>query len=146
MARVDFYQLSRDPVDKVLPAIARRVLDDGGRLLVVADERALLDRISRGLWEAGPASFLANDHADAPRPEVQPILLAPDCVATNGARNLALADGQWREEALQFERTFYVFDEATIDAARDCWRTLAKADGVTARFWRQEGGKWRQGP
>ncbi len=30
---------------------------------------------------------------------------------------IALADGQWRDEALTFERAFYFFDDATIDAA-----------------------------
>ena len=32
--QVDFYQLTRDPAEKVLPPIAQRVLDGGGRLLV----------------------------------------------------------------------------------------------------------------
>ena len=33
MARVDFYRLTRDPVERVLPAIATRILDGGSRLL-----------------------------------------------------------------------------------------------------------------
>ncbi|MEE2741983.1 MAG: DNA polymerase III subunit chi, partial [Pseudomonadota bacterium] len=36
--QVDFYQLSRDPVEQVLPAIAGRILAMGARLLVVAGE------------------------------------------------------------------------------------------------------------
>ncbi len=79
-------------------------------------------------------------------PQVQPILLAGSCEAANGARMIALADGQWRDEALQFERAFYFFDEASIDDARTSWRTLSKAEGITPRFWKQDGGKWRQGP
>ena len=50
--QVDFYQLSRDPVDKVLPAIAARVLDGGGRLLVVAGDDDRLAALSQGLWSA----------------------------------------------------------------------------------------------
>lgn len=144
--QVDFYQLSRDPAETVIPGIARRVLADGGRLLVVSIERDQLDRISRSLWEAGPETYFANDHADAPMPEAQPILLAGDCAPANGARHVALADGHWREEALRFDRAFYFFDDATITEARSAWRTLSKADGVTPRFWKQDGGKWRQGP
>jgi len=34
--QVDFYQLSRDPVEQVLPAIAGRILAMGARLMVVA--------------------------------------------------------------------------------------------------------------
>lgn len=146
MPQVDFYQLSRDPAEAVLPAIAKKVLEDGGRLLVVSDDPGQLERISRGLWEAGPETYLAHDRAEGPMPGVQPILLGANCVAANGARMIALADGQWRDEALAFDRAFYFFDDATIDGARASWRTLSKADGVTPRFWKQDGGKWRQGP
>jgi len=144
--QVDFYQLTRDPAETVIPAIARRVLDEGGRLLVVSAERDQRDRISRALWSAGPETYLANDHDDAPRPDVQPILLSAACAPLNAARHIALADGHWRDEALDFERAFYFFDEVTIDQARATWRILSKAEDVTPRFWRQEGGKWRQGP
>jgi DNA polymerase-3 subunit chi len=144
--QVDFYQLTRDPAEAVLPAIARKVLEDGGRLLVVSDDPAQLERISRGLWEAGAETYLAHDRAEAPMPQVQPILLSATCTAANGARMIALVDGQWRGEALDFDRAFYFFDDASIDGARTSWRTLSKADGVTPRFWKQDGGKWRQGP
>ncbi|MBO9524958.1 MAG: DNA polymerase III subunit chi [Sphingobium yanoikuyae] len=144
--QVDFYQLSRDPVDQVLPAIAARILGMGGRLLVVADDAASLDRISAGLWAGPPESFLAHGRAGEEREAVQPVLLARECTAANGARHVVLADGIWREEALGFERAFYFFDAVTIDGARASWRALSKREDVTPRFWRQEGRKWVQGP
>ena len=144
--QVDFYQLSRDPAESVIPAIARKILDDGGRLLVVSRDDDQRKRISRALWSAGPETYLANDEAQAPMPQVQPILLSYGCEALNGARYIALADGRWRDEARAFERAFYFFDDATLDEARQSWRVLSKADDVTPRFWRQDGGKWRQGP
>jgi DNA polymerase-3 subunit chi len=145
-ARVDFYQLSRDPVEAVLPQIAARILGENARLLVVSADREQLTRISARLWDAAPESFLANDHVDAPLPEVQPILLSETCAPANGATRIALADGQFRDEALAFERTFYFFDADTIAAARDSWRALAKREDIATHFWRQEGGRWRQGP
>ena len=144
--QVDFYQLSRDPAESVIPAIARKILDDGGRLLVVSGDDDQRKRISRALWSAGPETYLANDEAQAPMPQVQPILLSDACDALNGARYIALADGRWRDEARGFERAFYFFDDATLDEARQSWRVLSKADDVTPRFWRQDGGKWRPGP
>ncbi len=144
--QVDFYQLSRDPVEGVLPAIAGRVLGMGERLLVVSGEADRLDRISDGLWAGPPESFLAHGRAGKAREAVQPILLATDCKPANGARHVAIADGVWRDEALTFERAFYFFDPDTIDGARASWRALSKAEGVEPRFWRQEGRKWVQGP
>ena len=144
--QVDFYQLSREPVEQVLPAIAARVLGLGARLLVVAGEEAQRDRISQGLWAGPPESFLAHGTAGEDGEAHQPILLSDSCAAANGARHVALADGVWREEALGFERAFYFFDAATIEGARASWRALSKAEGVQPRFWRQEGRKWVQGP
>jgi DNA polymerase-3 subunit chi len=144
--QVDFYQLSRDPVDKVLPAIAGRILADGGRLLVVAQELDALERVSQGLWSAGPESFLAHGLAGDGHDGAQPILLSDECDALNGARHVALVDGLWRDAALTFDRAFYFFDAETIDGARQSWRVLSKADGVNPRFWKQDGRKWVQGP
>src|SRR3546814_9465315 len=61
--QIDFYQLSREPVERVLPSIAQRILESGGRLLFVADE-ARLEQISQGLWLAAPETFLANGRAE----------------------------------------------------------------------------------
>lgn len=144
--QVDFYQLSRDPVERVIPSIAQRLLDNGDRLLVVASEEDRLDRISQGLWSAGPDSFLAHDRANCDDPARQPVLLSATCEAGNGARHIALADGIWRDEALQFERAFYFFDDSSVDGARQSWRTLSRKEGVEPRFWRQDGRKWVQGP
>ena len=144
--KVDFYQLSRDPVERVIPAIAQRLLDGGDRLLIVAADEDRLDRISQGLWGAGPDRFLAHDRASCADPGGQPILLSSSCQPDNGARNIALADGLWRDEALQFERVFYFFDDGTVDGARQSWRALSRQDAIEPRFWRQEGRKWVQGP
>ncbi|MGC4251762.1 MAG: DNA polymerase III subunit chi [Sphingobium sp.] len=140
--QVDFYQLSRDPVEQVLPVIAARVLGLGERLLVVAAEPDKLAKISAGLWSGPPDSFLAHGRAGEGREDIQPILLSQSCAADNGARHVALADGRWRDEALGFERAFHFFDADTIEAARESWRTLAKREGVEPRFWRQDGRKW----
>jgi DNA polymerase-3 subunit chi len=144
--QVDFYQLSRDPVEQVLPAIAARILGLGERLLVVSAQTDRLERISTGLWAGASDSFLAHGVAGEGKDAAQPILLTTACDPANGARHIALTDGVWRDEALEFERAFYFFDAETIDGARSSWRALSKRDGVEPRFWRQEGRKWVQGP
>ncbi|MEZ5655982.1 MAG: DNA polymerase III subunit chi [Sphingobium sp.] len=144
--RVDFYQLSRDPVEQVIPAIAQRLLDDGGRLLVVDGREGALGTLSRSLWAWRENSFLAHGQAGDDDAQAQPILLSVADEPSNGARHIALADGEWRDAALSFDRAFYFFDDGTIDAARQCWRDLKGKDGVTSHFWRQEGRKWVEGP
>lgn len=146
MARVDFYQLSRDPAEAVLPLIARATRNAGERLLVVSGDDAQLGLIGDALWERAPEAFLANGRADAAHADRQPILLSGKAEALNGARYIALADGVWRDEADGFERVFLLFGDAGLDGARQCWRMLGERDGVERRFWKQDGGKWREGP
>ncbi|UKK85490.1 DNA polymerase III subunit chi [Sphingopyxis sp. BSN-002] len=149
MARVDFYRLTRDPVERVLPAIATRILGNGDRLLVVAAPAMQRQSIDEALWTLQPAGFLPHGNAGSPDEAIEPILLAGtlDAVPPNGATHIALADGEWREEALAFERTFLLFDNSRIDDARATWRALAARDDVDNRFWKQdENGRWSEGP
>lgn len=149
MARVDFYRLSRDPVERVLPAIAARILGAGDRLLVVAASAMLRQAIDEALWTHQPASFLPHGHAETPDQALEPILIAGglDDTAANGARHVALADGEWREGALGFDRAFLLFDNNRIDDARATWRQLGAADGVEIHFWKQDDqGRWSEGP
>ena len=143
--RVDFYQLSRDPAEAVLPLIARNTLKAGERLLVVSGDEDQLGRISAGLWGRVADSFLAHGFAGEHEAR-QPILLSEDTVPANGARFLAIADGTWRDAQPAFERTFYIFGEETLQGARECWVMLGKRSGIDRRFWKQQGGKWVEGP
>ena len=143
--RVDFYQLTRDPAELVLPALARGTLAAGERLLVVSDDAAQLGRISAALWTRLPDSFLAHGPAGGAHDARQPILLGADVHAGNGARYCAIADGQWREAA-GMARVFLLFPPERIDHARQTWRLLGQRDGVERRYWKQDGTKWVEGP
>lgn len=134
--RVDFYQLSQSPVEEALPALAARMMQAGAPALVVSADIDQLARISDALWAAGD-QFLAHGPAGGPHDARQPILLAENLEATNGARFLALADGQWRDGAEAFERVFLLFGAATIDDARATWRSLDGREGVERNYWRQ---------
>ena len=143
--KVDFYHLTDQSLDRVLPQIAEKVLATGDRLLIVVADDAERGRLDRLLWTCTPDSFLPHAQLGASDDNVQPILLAPDLNAANGARNVALADGIWRPDALDFDRAFHFFDEARIVDARAAWKLLRGRDGVEPRYWKQnEAGRWEQ--
>ena len=144
IVRVDFYQLSRDPAEAALPLIARAAMKAGERMLVVSADEAQLARIGDALWTRLPESFLAHGMAGDKDAARQPILLSTATEPANGAKFLAIADGVWREGP--FARTFYLFDEVTLQAARDCWRMLGEREGIERKFWKQQDGKWVEGP
>ena len=140
---VDFYYLTASPLERVLPSVAEKVVAAGDWLLIAAGAD-LLARLDELFWTYARDSFLPHGRE---RPESQPILLAAEPDAANGATHLALADGRWRDEALGFARAFYFFDESALGEARNAWRSLKGRAGVEARYWKQdERGKWVQGP
>lgn len=143
MARVDFYQLARDPAEALLPVLAEKTLGSGARMSVAADDAGLRARLSEALWRR--EGFLAHGEAGAGDEDRQPILLGAELSAANGAHFAAIADGRWRDAALGFDRAFYLFDDATLDAARAAWRAL-KPGGAELHYWRQEGRRWIEGP
>ena len=140
--QVDFYQLAGTPPEQVIASIAEKVLDSDGRLLVVAEDEAFLGKLDRMLWDQGSDSFLPHGLAGGAEDARQPVLLSTSPDAPNQARNMLIADGTWREAALSYDRSFYLFDQSTLEGARLAWKLLAGRDGVERRYWAQEAGKW----
>ena len=143
--QVDFYHLTVMPLSRALPQVAARVVADGGRLLVVAEGSEQRGEIDRLLWTYAPDSFLPHTQIGAGDDRIQPILIAPDIDAANGARFVALVDGRWRDDALDFDRAFHFFDDDAIREARLAWKSLADRDSVQRRYWKQgDHGRWEQ--
>ena len=140
--QVDFYQLAGTPPEPVIASIAEKILASDGRLLIVAEDEGMLVRLDRVLWDQGVADFLPHGLAGGADDARQPVLLSTSPDAPNHARNLLIADGTWREVALSYDRSFYLFDDRTLEGARLAWKLLAGRESVERRYWAQEGGKW----
>jgi DNA polymerase-3 subunit chi len=140
--QVDFYQLAGTPAEQVIASLSEKVLESDGRLLIVAEDEGFLARLDRLLWDQGGSSFLPHGLAGGSDDSRQPILLSGSPDAPNQARNLLIADGAWREAALTYDRSFYLFDDSTLEGARLAWKLLAGREGVERRYWAREGAKW----
>jgi DNA polymerase-3 subunit chi len=140
--QVDFYQLAGTAAEPIIASIAEKVLGADGRLLIVAEDEGLLARLDRMLWDQATGSFLPHGIAGGADDARQPILLSSSPDAPNQARNMLIADGVWREAALTYDRSFFLFDTNTLEPARLAWKLLAGRDGIDRRYWAQESGKW----
>ena len=142
--QVDFYQLGGSAPEQVIASIAEKVLAGEGRLLIVAEDEAFLSRLDRMLWDVEPTSFLPHALAGGPEDARQPVLLSTHADAPNQARNMLIADGQWRDSALTYDRGFYLFDAGTLEGARLAWKLLSGREGVERRYWARVDGRWKQ--
>lgn len=139
--KLDFWQVTDDPIEKVVALIARRVLDEGARLLVVSEDADQRAAISRALWTAGPESFLAHGEITAAGAERQPILLSAAIDATNGASHVVFADGHLRDTDA-FERVFLLFPPDRAPDARLAWSAQDNREDVERAYFAQENGRW----
>jgi DNA polymerase-3 subunit chi len=143
--RVDFSQLGPGMgPEGIVAALAGKLLGEGERLLVVSSDEQMLARLDRQLWDHSATSFLPHGLAGGPDDPRQPVLLATGTEAPNGARNLLIADGDWREAALAFDRAFYLFDQDSVDAARTAWKALKGREGLERHYWANEDGRWTE--
>lgn len=144
--QVDFYHLTRDPVEKLVPMLASKCFEADAKLLLVSRDEDQRGRLSKALWSFSPTSFLAHDLGGSEYEQHQPILLSEDCKASNGASFILIADGNWRSGALDFDRAFFLFTEEKISDARITWRELTAKENVVPRYWKQQDGRWMEGP
>ena len=140
--RVDFYQLGAAPLEQVIASIAEKLLGEEQRLLIVAEDEACWPGSTGSCGTRGRQLPAARPRRRRRRrAPADPAVDQPD--APNLARNMLIADGEWREAALGFDRAFYLFDERRWKARGwpgSCWRAATASSATTGR--RTRTGDW----
>ena len=146
MAEIGFYHLLRTGPDQALPQLLGRTLAAGQRAAVMCGSEERVAALDAALWLCAEPDWLPHGSAASGDADLQPIWLATDDAAPNGARFLFLLDGATSERLSQFDRVFDLFDgrdEAAVAAARTRWKA-AKAAGHALTYWQQTGRGWER--
>ena len=144
MVEIGFYHLTRTGPDQALPQLLGRTIAAGHRAVVLCRGEARVAALDAALWQCTDPDWLPHGAAADGDAELQPIWLATDDAAPNGARFLFLIDGAESERLGAFDRVFDLFDgkdEAAVAAARGRW-TAAKAAGHSLTYWQQGARGW----
>lgn len=146
MAEVAFYHLTRTDLAHALPPLLGRTLAAGQRAVVRCGSETSVTALDKMLWECNDPAWLPHGTPADGDPDLQPIWLATDDLAPNGARFLFLVDGAESERLADFDRVFDLFDGNTPDAvaaARLRWKA-AKSVGHTLTYWQQGNNRWEK--
>ena len=150
MAEIGFYHLTRTPLDQALPRLLGRVLEGGGRAMVLCGGPERVAALDAALWLSSDPDWLPHGTKRSGNAEMQPIWLteedAPAGGAPNGARFLFLLDGAESARLDRFDRVLDLFDgndEAALAAARRRW-AAAKAAGHALSYWQQGARGWEK--
>ena len=142
-----FYQLDRQPLDRVLPGLLEKTLERGWRAVVQTGGEERLDALDVLLWTYREDSFLPHGRASDGFAGEQPVFLTVCEDNPNGASVRFLVDGADCHEIGGYSRVVYLFEGRDEDAranAREQWKA-AKAAGYAVTYWQQdERGRWEK--
>jgi DNA polymerase-3 subunit chi len=144
VSEIGFYHLTRSGLSQALPQLLGRTLAAGERAVVVCPDAARVAALDQMLWDCAEPNWLPHGTEADGDAALQPIWLADDDAAPNGARFLFLVEGAVSARLEAFARVFDLFDgndEAAVAAARERWRA-AKAAGHVLTYWQQGPKGW----
>lgn len=146
MTDIGFYHLTRTGPEQALPQLLGRTLAAGQRAVVVCGDAERLAVLDTALWRCAEPDWLPHGTEADGDAAMQPIWLAIDDAAPNGARFLFLIDGVGSSRLGAFDRVFDLFDgkdEAAVESARTRW-SAAKAAGHSLTYWQQDERGWQK--
>jgi DNA polymerase III subunit chi len=146
VTEIGFYHLTRTAVEAALPQLLGRTLAAGKRALVLCRDAERVAALDAALWECAEPDWLPHGTEADGDADLQPIWIATDDAAPNGAGFLFLIEGAETARVSEFERVFYLFDgndEAALAAARLRWQAARQA-GIPVTYWRQTARGWEK--
>ena len=136
-----FYHLTRQPLEKALPALLEKALERDWRVIVqTTTER--LKALDDALWTYAPEGFLP--HSTVPG---APVFLTAAHSPPEGAKLRIFVDGTEMAAALadDYDRLILMFDghdEEQLGSARRQWSALKSSDHILAYWQQTESGGW----
>jgi DNA polymerase-3 subunit chi len=148
MTEILFYQLQRQPLERVLPTLLERSIERGWRAVVQTSSEERVDALDAHLWTFGDESFLPHGTWREAEAGEQPILLTIHDHNPNAAAIRFLIDGApVPADARAYARIVVLFDgedPEAVAAARARW-SEGKAQGFEVTYWQpDERGRWQK--
>lgn len=144
---IDFYHLTRSPLEKALPKLLEKALEKGLRAVVLTDISERVKYLDDALWTYHPNAFLPHGTSSLGRPEEQPIWITDKLENPNKASLLFSVDDTMPENLEDFERCLDLFNgnnQTSVERARARWKDYV-SKGFSLNYWQQtEEGRWEK--
>ena len=148
MTEILIYQLQRQPLERVLPALIEKSVERGWRVIVQAASEERVEALDAQLWTFRDDSFLPHGTWREAEASEQPTLLTVDGDNPNGAAVRFLIDGApMPGNPDAYQRIVLLVDgedDEAVAVAHAHWNE-GKAKGFEVTYWRpDEGGRWQR--
>lgn len=146
--KINFYHLTKTPLEKALPKLLEKVLASGDRTVVKANDNDRVEKLNKDLWTYTTKFFLPHGSKNDSNHSRQPIYLTDEDENPNGSKVLAVVDNAEASEIKNFDKCLYIFnglETEQVSKARNRWK-IYKDEGFELVYWKQnEKGGWQQG-
>ena len=139
MTDVGFYHLTTSTLDRALPRLLEKILENHQRAVILCASQERLDFLNSSLWTVGKASFIPHGSVKEGLPEDQPIWLTLQDENPNRAQFLLQTDGVDSPSLSTYSRCLDIFDgndEPAVSQARERWAKY-KNQGHSVTYWKQ---------
>lgn len=149
MTRIDFYHLQKSTLDEALPKLVSKAYETGKKIKIKVGNELRIDFINSLLWTFDDESFVPHGIKKEGFAELQPVYISSDDDNPNEAVFLFLVEAAdlSLENALKFERIFYIFsgnNENELTKARVMWKTFSN-ETFERHYWQQNAeAKWEE--
>lgn len=143
--QINFYHLTRTPMEKALPKLLEKVLEKEGRAVVLTppEKRTF---VNDSLWTYRPDSFLPHGSKDESRSHDHPIWVTDTLENPNKSDYLLVTGGLPVPDLEGFTHCLYLFDsnvDEELKEARASWQKVS--EGNTPHYFQQtDKGAWEE--
>ena len=145
--QINFYHLTRSPLEKALPKLMEKVIKTNQRALVLSKTKETRDFLNQQLWTYTTTFFLPHGVKEEGFNDRQPIYLSHEFENPNRANIIAMVEDAVPDIYHDFDKGFYLFDgedETAVQLARKRWLAFKK-DRFVLKYWQQtSNGKWEE--
>ena len=145
MTDIGFYHLTTILLDKALPKLLEKVLENNMRAVVLVEDKQAEEKINRLLWTYNPHRFLPHGTAEDGHEKNQPIYITSKEENPNNADVIVLPQVKKTDFVNKFSRCLVIFDgENEVAQARNLWKEYSNGNNLT--YWKQTPeGAWEKG-
>lgn len=145
---INFYQLSKTPIEEALPSLLEKILSTSGKAVVLCRDEKLIKTLDDVLWQVGGTRFIPHGTDNDDFKEQQPVFLTSVNDNPNGAKFLVNVGVMEDEFYQNFDKTLMLFSQADAketEAARILWKNLKSSGSAELKYFKQnDKGNWEE--
>jgi DNA polymerase-3 subunit chi len=144
MPEISFYKISATPLERVLPKLLEKILEQDYKCLVKFENNQLMEEINSRLWSVGRKTFIPHGSTSDNFPEMQPVLLTTGEENLNSASILITIGMAEFSSKKDFDKVLHLFENTPEETewANKLFNCCSESNDKINYYIQDESGNW----